>query len=527
MRLRTCFLTVALLAAGLPASAQTLTLAPTPWQHFTNSTGVTSAAFACLYTYVAGSTTPLATYTDSAGSVANGNPIELDSAGNVPSGFFLQPTSYRFDLKNAGASPGCSPAGSLIRSQDNVRSISPFANLDISGTAGEALAAGNVVYLSNGSGALTAGRWYKADATNAYSSTTATLVGMVPNAVSSGVSGTIRLGGSLTMPSASLTAGTDYYASGTPGALTSTAPARARLVGRADTTQTILLRLQYSQDPSLPLSTCEGRITLTAATPVTTADVTAATAVKWTPYKGNRCPLYDGTTWQTLTFAELSLALGTDTTGFNYDLFGFISSGAWAIERLVWTNDTTRATTLTLQDGVLVKTGDATRRYLGTYRTTGAGQTEDSFAKGYVWNYYNRVSRWLNVTEATGNWTYTTAAYRQTRASAANQVTLVVGVAEEKVTIYGHAGFSNTNTGVQIESGIGNNSTSTPAAGALAFASITTAAIFQSLDTSFREYPSVGLHTYMLLEYSAATGTTTWYGNDLGGGTWIKAEWVH
>lgn len=39
-----------------------------------------------IYTYEAGTTTPLATYTSSTGSTAHTNPIVLDSAGRVPAG---------------------------------------------------------------------------------------------------------------------------------------------------------------------------------------------------------------------------------------------------------------------------------------------------------------------------------------------------------------------------------------------------------------------------------------------------------
>ena len=60
---------------------------------------------------------------------------------------------------------------------------------------------------------------------------------------------------------------------------------------------------------------------------------------------------------------------------------------------LVWTNDTTRATAIDLQDGIPVKHGDSTRRYLGTYYTTATGQTEDSVAKRMVWNQNNRTRR--------------------------------------------------------------------------------------------------------------------------------------
>jgi hypothetical protein len=41
------------------------------------------------------------------------------------------------------------------------------------------------------------------------------------------------------------------------------------------------------------------------------------------------------------------------TTGKPFDIFGYDNSGSLAIESLVWTNDTVRATALTLQDGIL------------------------------------------------------------------------------------------------------------------------------------------------------------------------------
>lgn len=56
-----------------------------------------------IYTYEAGSDTPLATYTDSTGNVEHSNPIELDSAGKVPGGeIWLQYSSlYKFVVKTS------------------------------------------------------------------------------------------------------------------------------------------------------------------------------------------------------------------------------------------------------------------------------------------------------------------------------------------------------------------------------------------------------------------------------------------
>jgi len=70
-----------------------------------------------LYTYAAGTTTPLAAYTTSAGDVAHTNPIILDSAGRVPSGeiWLAQGLEYKFMLHNS--------ADVLIATFDNIPSI--------------------------------------------------------------------------------------------------------------------------------------------------------------------------------------------------------------------------------------------------------------------------------------------------------------------------------------------------------------------------------------------------------------------
>ena len=55
-----------------------------------------------IYTYEAGTTTPLATYTSSTGATAHTNPIILDSAGRVPGGeIWNQLRLYKFVLKTS------------------------------------------------------------------------------------------------------------------------------------------------------------------------------------------------------------------------------------------------------------------------------------------------------------------------------------------------------------------------------------------------------------------------------------------
>ena len=68
-----------------------------------------------IYTYAAGTTTPLATYTTIAGNIARTNPIELDAAGRVGGGGEVWVTStslYKFVLEDSAAN--------LIGTYDNV-----------------------------------------------------------------------------------------------------------------------------------------------------------------------------------------------------------------------------------------------------------------------------------------------------------------------------------------------------------------------------------------------------------------------
>jgi hypothetical protein len=71
-------------------------------QFFTNNGIIAPLSGGKIYSYEAGTTTPLATYTSSAGNVAHTNPIILDSAGRVPGGeIWNQLQLYKFVLKTS------------------------------------------------------------------------------------------------------------------------------------------------------------------------------------------------------------------------------------------------------------------------------------------------------------------------------------------------------------------------------------------------------------------------------------------
>lgn len=270
-------------------------------------------------------------------------------------------------------------------------------------------------------------------------------------------------------------------------------------------------------DNANALQICEFRLTGTTGVPVTTADVTAIETLYASPYRGNKIALYDGTNFIVRSSAEMSIDI-PDATGV-YDVFCYDNAGTPTLEVLAWTNDTTRATALTLQNGVLVKTGALTRRYLGTFycTTAGNGQTEDSFANRYIWNYYNRICRAMRRVETTDTWSYSTAVWRQANGSTSNQLNFVIGYSEDAVSAQVLAMSSNSGTGGLGYVSVGLDVTNALTAGGLAHeVSLTTAAKVFASNASLKTYPGVGKHFLAWLENTNASGTTTWYG-DSGG----------
>jgi hypothetical protein len=252
-------------------------------------------------------------------------------------------------------------------------------------------------------------------------------------------------------------------------------------------------------------ATFNGRLTLTSGVPVTTSDVTGAGTLYLTPFRGNQIALYDGSVWNYHTLTEKSLALSV-TSGTNYDIFVYDNGGTLTLEAVAWTNDTTRATALTLQDGIHVKNGAASRRYVGTIRASGTNVTEDSAAKRFVWNAYNRRARTLRRVESANTWVYATATWRQANANTANKVEMVIGLSEESLRCTLVA-TGRLNTGsAEFPVAIGVDSTSTPS-GVYSHGSgagnIAVTALYDG-------YPGIGYHYLAWLETSY--GSTLFYG---------------
>ena len=101
----------------------TVFIAPSPRQQFFDSNGDPLVG-GKLFTYKAGTTTKVATYTTSVGDTANSNPIVLNASGRTPHGVWLTDgQSYKFTLAPATDND---PPSSAIFVSDNVDGVNDF-----------------------------------------------------------------------------------------------------------------------------------------------------------------------------------------------------------------------------------------------------------------------------------------------------------------------------------------------------------------------------------------------------------------
>lgn len=280
--------------------------------------------------------------------------------------------------------------------------------------------------------------------------------------------------------------------------------------------------MAWGVDPHIIVpSVCDCRLSLSSSDAVPVADQTAKTTVYCHPYKGNLIALFDGAHWRRYEFSTYKTASVPATTVTPFDLFLYYSGGL-QLEAVSWTNDTTRATALVDQDGILVKSGATGRRYLGTARTTSSsGECEDSASKRFLWNYYNRRSTPLTMTVGTTSWTYTTETFRYFNGDSANIVELICGVAGEAIAdLTAYANSVTSSAGTIRYCGIGQSSASNAANRTGRDSNQN--GHYNSTAAKLAKMPAAGYHFFAPLEFSQAAGTTTWYGGEYSGlfGTW-------
>jgi hypothetical protein len=268
----------------------------------------------------------------------------------------------------------------------------------------------------------------------------------------------------------------------------------------------------------VPPAYSDFRLSLVSNDPVPAADQTAKTTLYLTAHTGEVIALWHGNRWRPYASPEVSLSLAALAADTVYDVFAVLAGAAINLETLAWSSATARATPLVRQDGVWVKTGDPTRRWMGTISTTAtAGQCEDSLAKRYVWNAQNRVPRPLRRLDPATNWTYATlTTWRQANANAANEVGIVVGERAEPIDIavYCWGWHATSNAGFAV--GIAEDSTTVALTTGMAPQVGTSPSQgFTPIVARFGGWPSsIGRHRYVWLERNNTSGTLNLYGTD-------------
>lgn len=284
------------------------------------------------------------------------------------------------------------------------------------------------------------------------------------------------------------------------------------------------------------VSAPQGYLTLISGTPVIASDVSAGTAVYYTPFIGNLVPIWNGSQHIIFSFSELTLTLSSNHTANNiYDIFITLDSGVPIIVTgPAWNTPTAGSgargsgagtTQLSRFGGLWVNTVAMTARngattysveanaatYVGSLFMDGTnGQASSHVTYGQsrkraVWNAYNRQPIALRAGDSTASWNYTTNTVRASNGDANNKVTVFCGLAEEHVFVeFTQNVEAATASDNRPAVGIGKNSTSA------------TSGFYGSMATpnnsktnaiaKFYDLPFIGINAYQSLENGAPTG---------------------
>jgi hypothetical protein len=287
------------------------------------------------------------------------------------------------------------------------------------------------------------------------------------------------------------------------------------------------------------VSSPQGRLTLTSATPVLSSAVTAGTSVYYTPYVGNQIPIWDNTQFNLATFAELTLTMNANhLANAIYDVFVWKESGvvtigtgpAWntatagagsrgsgagttEIERVagLWVN----ANDMTTRNGATTYTvGENLGTYVGTIYMDGSnGQISCNVGWGLarkfgVWNAYNRVPTIMRTGEATASWYYNTAnTYRASNAATA-YIDVLVGLPEEALKAIVTQTVEPADAGASSAclSGVGYDSTTVVSGSPGRTHCDTNGQIFAHTGHAAIPTMAIGLHRVYCIETVSAAG---------------------
>ena len=318
------------------------------------------------------------------------------------------------------------------------------------------------------------------------------------------------------------------------------------------------------------LSTPQGRLSVfNGAFPITAfgSDQTTITRIYWTPYNGNACPIYNGTSFITTTAAQLTcdLTSGAQASGGIYDVFKFLNAGvatlgfgpswvagtsgsvtAGSCVRGTGTGSTqlvslngiyTNNVAMTVNNGATTfSVAQFQGTYLGSvYVNSTAGQINCyvTYGQSRVWglyNAYNKLPINLRAGDGTASWTYNTNTVRESNGGTTNILTTFVGLQEEII----QASFlQQVQVGVSsgaaesVQIGIGINATNAQS-GTVALFNMngTTTLTSTTLMAQASIPPGVGINNIVATETVPNTtgGTKTFFGTEAN--MVLKAGWL-
>jgi hypothetical protein len=202
-----------------------------------------------------------------------------------------------------------------------------------------------------------------------------------------------------------------------------------------------------------------GRLSVVSGVGYTTTDQSGGT-IYFTPYNGDTIPMYNTVLggWELQTFSEQSITLSTLSASNSYDIFAVNNNnGTFTLSAIAWTNYTTRAVTLAMQNGIVIKSGSPGTRYLGSIAIDASKVCYDQAAKRWVWNRYNRMIRKIfsadtnagsySVVGGSGVWQYCR------NVAATSQISLILGQPIEPVIIQS-TNFAYIPAGATMATGI-------------------------------------------------------------------------
>lgn len=441
-----------------------------------------------LFFYEAGTSTKLHTYKEQELSNANTNPIVLNEYGRTDFSVFLQDVAYKVVLAGPDAAGTDDPPSNVIWTADYVR----------------------------GTDFRVVPKWQVGSGN--------------PNGVIAGTAGSSGV-----MP--------DVYWDYTNSIL---------YICTTTGTAVTAVWTALNQASAAALPPPQGRLTLTTGTPVMPSSVSAAAAIYYTPHVGNLVPIYNGATFVSQTFSELTLSLhSSHATSTLYDIFVFNNSGvltlvtgpAWATSTAGSGDRGTGSTTaeLTRVNGYDLNAVAITGRngattysvganlatYLGTMLVDSGSAGQVSYLIDYgqsrrigLYNEFNQVPVTAKCGDATTSWTYASTTVRPSNNSTSNAITFILGAARQRVLAEFVQYSESQNAGTADQSrtiGIGFNST-TAASGKVGKSRIIYGAGggTNGVDLVARHAasPAIGAHVITALEAATTNATNTFLGGE-------------